>query len=556
MAAQCRLWATRVEDLLGGKLPSEAFASEAPAPLGPSVTRLVESLLQAEKLDTLARLAGCKLSLAPLDHAWRQTLFVQSLGRAEEEWSVDVQICWQEARWLGRKVQEEAARSLARKVNTASASGAVGDGASLLVINTSGESYTGPCVARVTKAGALANGFELVTPSGRLLPFETLEGAYEDDSISIKFTVREVPGFGFNTYSLRPEASERSPMAVGAEPIPDLTAVQTGLHLGPLRPTHAFLSNGDPAVKMRAVATLHTPCPAGNEEFASQEGLVLSLRETGGGSHELALAPSLPAEEAWLVDDLGQRGRALRVVPGKWKQPPRVLVELGPREEIRVAVRMKFPEEESAARAPQAETPRAVFARFWEHNAGAAPEGNLPLGLWTEGRLARGENTRFPICLSNDTTDREYVGSVQLYAPEAWTLLPRRIPFRVGPRSQALFEAMIVVPGEAPACFLRAETWDGYRVVRDVLPIGEVQPLELSLFRWPEAWVLRTTNPNGDHIEGEAAVVLEGREADPTTQPLRLAGGETAELLFPGSGSRAVAKVTWYGHVQYAQAEG
>ena len=93
-------------------------------------------------------------------------------------------------------------------------------------------------------------------------------------------------------------------------------------------------------------------------------------------------------------------------------------------------------------------------------------------------------------------------------------------------------------------------------MVRDVLPIGEVAPLALSLARRHDGYLLRVTNPNGDQVEGEAAVVLGTYDSDPVPRPLRVPGGETVELIFPGTGARAVAKVTWYGHVQYLEEEG
>ncbi len=93
-------------------------------------------------------------------------------------------------------------------------------------------------------------------------------------------------------------------------------------------------------------------------------------------------------------------------------------------------------------------------------------------------------------------------------------------------------------------------------MVRDVLPIAEIQPLALSLSRDPDGFVLRATNPNGDHVEGEAALVLWAHEGAPAPQQFRLAGGETAELRFEGTGARAVARMTWYGQVQYVEAEG
>jgi len=44
-------------------------------------------------------------------------------------------------------------------------------------------------------------------------------------------------------------------------------------------------------------------------------------------------------------------------------------------------------------------------------------------------------------------------------------------------------------------------------VVQDVVPIGEIQPLALSLRRGQGAFVVGLENPNSDYVEGEIQLI-------------------------------------------------
>ena len=221
-------------------------------------------------------------------------------------------------------------------MNTAAGRGAAGDGASLVVINTSGKPYSGPCVAWIARGGALSAGLELIGPAGRLLPYEVV--ARDGERVTIRFAVRDVPAVGFNTYSLRPENSqanstgELSPWpSYEPDTRPEVTAVQTGVHLGVLRPVHAFLSGGDLGVDLLSLRPLAWPGPSGNEEVSLDGGLLLRFREVGGKSRALSLAFNPAAEEAWLMDDFARKGNALHVTSGAWRQLARRDVGTGAR---------------------------------------------------------------------------------------------------------------------------------------------------------------------------------------------------------------------------------
>jgi alpha-mannosidase len=306
----------------------------------------------------------------------------------------------------------------------------------------------------------------------------------------------------------------------------------------------------------------------------AKEGLIVRLYEAEGAGAAAEMSFGAEPEEAWLADLLEEKSGELSVVRPGWRRPPVVPVEVPACEIGTVGVRLAPLTEPGEAEelGPTSERCRPIHCRYWDHNAGAAPIGNQPVTLWLRGKLPVGETTRFSLGLSNDWRNQEITGRVDLLAPEEWQVIPRQVPYRIPAGSQAVYEIMVVVPPEAPPCFLRATTEDGDRVLQDVLPIGEVAPLEAALKREGDGFVLRVRNPNGDYVEGEVALItpLEswgpvvgdfalGR-VSPRRHAFRLEAGEEKQLRFSVEGKTtglwAVGKVMWYGQVLYVQESG
>ncbi len=183
----------------------------------------------------------------------------------------------------------------------------------------------------------------------------------ERDYVTIEFAVRELPAVGFSTYSLRPEGSLPAVRREASATPPDVTAVQTGIHLGPLPPAHAFLSALPPGVELLSWGALDAP-------GGIEQGVLMGLRETGGEPHPVALGFSHAPEKAWQVDEVGSKGPDLCISPGSWRQPPRVTLDLGPRETVGLAVRLQLPGKQMEDPSEQRRPAHAVFGRFWEHN--------------------------------------------------------------------------------------------------------------------------------------------------------------------------------------------
>jgi hypothetical protein len=148
-------------------------------------------------------------------------------------------------------------------------------------------------------------------------------------------------------------------------------------------------------------------------------------------------------------------------------------------------------------------------------------------------------------------------------------MIPREVPYRIAAGSQAVYEIMVVVPQDAEPCFIRAVLEQGEHIVQDVVPVGDVAPLTLSLVQEEGRFVLSLANPNPDYVEGEVALItpLEywGPAVDtlalghvgPRCRAFRVGPGAEENLAFTAEGIAAglwaVAKVSWYGRVQYAQ---
>ena len=99
-----------------------------------------------------------------------------------------------------------------------------------------------------------------------------------------------------------------------------------------------------------------------------------------------------------------------------------------------------------------------------------------------------------------------------------------------------------------------------------------IRPLEVQLSREGAGFLVRVRNPNPDYVEGQVALItpLESwgapvdvyalSEVTPRVYPFRLDSGEEQQFPFAVQGDMtslwAVAKVIWYGRVQYVQETG
>jgi hypothetical protein len=345
-----------------------------------------------------------------------------------------------------------------------------------------------------------------------------------------------------------------------------------------LPPSFSLVSVDAPNIIISAVK------PAGvllSEHSASTNEILVRMYEAHGRNVNARLAFGHEPEQAWLADlaeqkvgDLTIDGSGGSLLQSLLKRrgngaSAAVAVDVPACGIISVGARLtRKPETESAvALAPESEAVTPIHCRYWEHNSGAAPMGDQPVTLWLRGPIPLGKNTRFTLGLSNDYCDREISGKVRVIAPPEWPLIPKEVPYRIAPTSQAVYEVMVVVPPDATPCFLRAATEDDGRLIQDVIPIGEIRPLDVSLTREDDGFVVNIANPNHDSVEGQIHLVTSfeswGRavssfalgEVTPASHAFHLDAGKDYRFTFAARGEGhsawAVAKVSWYGRVQY-----
>ena len=373
--------------------------------------------------------------------------------------------------------------------------------------------------------------------------------------------------------SHRGDWREGAVVRAGQEVNHPLRAVQVPVHSGPLPARSSLVEVDAPNVVITAVKPRGNPLAehmTGKRSLSDGEVLVRMCEIEGRGADARLTFGAKP--ETVVLTDLMEREIAqVEFNHGRWRAPQALTVGLRPNEIVTAAVKLAPPAViaggEELFAPPAGGEP--LYCRYWDHNLGAAPMGNQPVTLWMQGELPLGRNTRFSLGISNDACDRDIAGTVQVSAPSEWTLIPKQVPYRIAAGSQAVYEIMVIVPPDAAPTFVRASTEFEGQLLQDVLPVGEVQPLPASLRREQDAFVVSLSNPNTDYVEGQVTLItpLESWGAsvgefargsvDPRSCAFRLDPGEEKQFRFAITGDReglwAVAKVAWYGRVQYLQ---
>jgi alpha-mannosidase len=427
-------------------------------------------------------------------------------------------------------------------------------------------------VNRGTLAASLESDGTLVAPLFHTSSWST--HSWGEGRLS-RFFVPEHKSHVFE-HTLHPHSGdwrEGGLVQVGHETNNPLRVSQVKVGTGVLPTSFSLVSIDSPNVVLAALKPLGNPLAEHKVTKNShpQNGVLLRLYESHGQPVEAALRFPTTVEEAWLTDLTEEKTGELEAPTGGWRRQAEIRVPAGACELISLAARLGPLAESGPAQqlGPTSEPQAPLHSRYWDHNAGAAPLGNQPVTLSMRGPVPIGETTRFTVGVTNDALDREIAGSVTMIAPEEWTMIPRQLPYRIPPDSPTVYEVMVVVPPEARPCFIRAVAEEGEQMVQDVLPVGDIAPLEVSLQRGEDGFLVSLRNPNEDYVEGEVTLVTPveswGRLVDtlalsnvaPRSHVFRIDGGQEQSFAFAVSGKAeglwAVAKVAWYGNVQYVQ---
>ncbi|MHC5906863.1 glycoside hydrolase family 38 N-terminal domain-containing protein [Streptomyces sp. S6] len=120
------------------------------------------------------------------------------------------------------------------------------------------------------------------------------------------------------------------------------------------------------------------------------------------------------------------------------------------------------------------EPAQPVYTRYWLHNSGPAPRGNLPVTLYlSPTALTAAGPVTATLRVSSELTDAPASGTVRLDVPAGWTAEPPVVPYALAPGGFSLTEVRIVpapdaVPGRH---WLAARLGHGGQEYEDVVAV-------------------------------------------------------------------------------------
>ena len=226
------------------------------------------------------------------------------------------------------------------------------------------------------------------------------------------------------------------------------------------------------------------------------------------------------------------------------------------------------------------EPAQPVHTRYWLHNSGPAPRGNMPVSAYlSPGTLTAAGPVTATVRVGSELTDAPVLGAVTFEVPDGWTAEPAELPYALGPGGFTLAEVTVTpppdpVPGRH---WLAARLAYGGQTYEDTValdvPDGHHGPTLLSApgvdrisVRHGERARVPVTvrNTTRGPINGTLWAVSSWGTWDgvgPGCQGFTVAGGAERECLIEVDGSAVapgsywlLAKVAWHGCVAYTEA--
>ena len=226
------------------------------------------------------------------------------------------------------------------------------------------------------------------------------------------------------------------------------------------------------------------------------------------------------------------------------------------------------------------EPAQPVHTRYWLHNSGPAPRGNLPVAVYlSPTALTASGPVTATVRVSSELTDSPVSGTLSLGVPPGWSAEPAELPYALGPAGFTLTEVTVTPPPDAPPGrhWLTARLPYGGQVYEDAValdvPGGHTGPTlvtelgvdRVTVRRGERARVpVSLRNTTLGEINGTLwAVSSWGTWAGvgPGVRGFAVPAGESVECgievdgaaLAPGS-YWLMAKVGWHGCVAYTEA--
>ncbi|ELP62303.1 NEW3 domain-containing protein [Streptomyces turgidiscabies] len=97
------------------------------------------------------------------------------------------------------------------------------------------------------------------------------------------------------------------------------------------------------------------------------------------------------------------------------------------------------------------EPAQPVATRYWLHNSGPAPRGNLPVAVYlSPTALSASGPVTVTVRISSELTDSPVSGTLALGVPPGWSAEPPELPYALGPAGFTLTEVTVTPPKDAP----------------------------------------------------------------------------------------------------------
>ncbi len=249
-----------------------------------------------------------------------------------------------------------------------------------------------------------------------------------------------------------------------------LIAMVEKIHAGSLPSQHSFFSSGD----AQAVITAIKPKTAGREAFLRNQatdtanGVVLRCYETHGQAGRISIQTSFDLKKAESVNLMERQAKPLDAMTHGVDIPlPANSIE---------TVLLTLAGQKPAGGATQAAA--SAFVRYWEHNAGAAPIGYLPVSVRLLGAADASPNTaklvrKIQVAITNDYVDAAVSGKAKIEAPGGVRPIPAEIAYAVPANSEKIYDVFLVTESAAlTPGFVKASIEQEGQILYDVLELN------------------------------------------------------------------------------------
>jgi alpha-mannosidase len=218
---------------------------------------------------------------------------------------------------------------------------------------------------------------------------------------------------------------------------------------------------------------------------------------------------------------------------------------------------------------PEAEPSGVPYARYWMHNSGPAPTGNLPVSVHADPAAVTGAGpVQLQVTVAASYTDENWSGAVSLDLPPGWTADPPHWPVALLPGAHATLPVTIRPAGDALAGdhLVTVLVSDGAILAHDTVTVtlpgaypGAVSASEVDLtvstpalsLRAGEATALRATLTNTYRSPADIRAWLVGPvETWPLTpvraRTARIPADDTGEIQFPIAAPADTRPGSWW----------